>query len=401
MQVNHRDLQLTYCTNIHPSSGIEAVMENLERYAVPLKARLAPDELFGVGLRLSGEESRQLLEEGELARFHAFLEERGLYVFTMNGFPYGPFHGQAVKENVHAPDWRSEERVQYTLRLIEILATLLPTGMEGGISTSPLTYKAWVDQADEQTWEVLTRNVVRVVEALVRLRRDFGTFIHLDVEPEPDGLLERSEELATFFGERLLQSGAQELAERLGIEDERAREHLKDHLQVCFDTCHVAVAYEDSAQALQNYQRSGLRIGKIQVSSAVKVVLSPDATGRQRVADALAPFVESTYLHQVLQRNEDGSVTQYPDLPQALAQLQDPCAREWRVHFHVPIFLERFGELASTQEGILNTFALLRGQPFTRHLEIETYTWDVLPAELKLPLLDSIEREYRWVQDVL
>lgn len=395
------NLQLTYCTNIHSSQGVNEVMANLERYAVPLKARLSPQEPFGVGLRLSGAESAELLSEGRLTQFKTFLDERGLYVFTMNGFPYGPFHGEAVKANVHAPDWRDEERVRYTLRLIEILAQLLPEGMEGGISTSPLSYKAWIDGEDEATWQLLTRNIVRVVEALVRVRAARGAFIHLDIEPEPDGLLERSDELAAFFQGRLLEGGARALAERLGGSVEQARAHLADHLQVCFDTCHVAVAYEDPAGALENYQRAGMRIGKIQVSSAVKVALPTDLAARQDTARALAPFVESTYLHQVLQKNRDGGVTQFPDLPPALEHLNDPQACEWRVHFHVPIFVERFGQLSSTQDAIRRTFGLLRAQAFTRHLEIETYTWDVLPPDLKSPLLDSIEREYKWVQDVL
>lgn len=391
-------VQLTYCTNIHPSSGMGEVRANLERYAVPLKERLSPDAPFGIGLRLSGQESAELLEGQSLADFKAFLDERGLYVFTMNGFPYGPFHGQPVKAQVHAPDWRDEERVAYTLRLAEILAALLPEGEEGGISTSPLSYREWVGEGD---WATLTRNVVRVLEALVRLRQTRGHLIHLDIEPEPDGLLQCSDDLARFFTGHLLEEGARDLAGRLGTGLDQAREYLRDHVQVCFDTCHVAVMYEDPARALRTYEQAGLRIGKIQISSALRLALPADPEARLDVARALSPFAEGTYLHQVIARRRDGTVVQYPDLPPALAHLSDPEFVEWRVHFHVPVFLERAGLFGSTQTEIVETLALLRGRPFTRHLEIETYTWDVLPDELKLPLLDSIEREYRWVRDVL
>ncbi|MGI8747603.1 MAG: metabolite traffic protein EboE, partial [Deinococcus sp.] len=324
-----------------------------------------------------------------------------LYVFTINGFPHGAFHGTPVKAEVHAPDWRSEERVQYTGRLAQILARLLPQGQDGGISTSPLSYRGWADRDDPATWSLLTRQVMRVVETLVRVRGTYGKLIHLDIEPEPDGTLERSGELASFFEERLLGEGARWLAERLGVSEAVARDHVAEHVQVCFDTCHVAVAFERSAEALETYRRVGLRVGKVQVSSALKVALPPDPRQRHEIGRALRAFEESTYLHQVIQRDQDGRLSQYPDLPQALAALEDPQAREWRVHFHVPIFAEGFGPLASTQGSILDTFAALRGDPFTRHLEIETYTWDVLPGGLKRPLLDSIEREYRWVQDVL
>ena len=390
---------VTYCTNIHPSRGLEEVTANLERYAVPLKTNFAPDEPFGIGLRLSGQESCEVLEDDNLARFKTFLDERGLYVFTINGFPYGPFHGQAVKANVHAPDWREEERVRYTLRLVQILAHLLPDGMAGGISTSPLSYKTWVD-GSTSTWETLTDNVVRVAEELYRVN-ERGVFIHLDLEPEPDGLLENSLEVVRFYRDCLLDYGAKRLAGRLNLSKDGAQEVLLKHIQICFDTCHVALAYEEPADVLARFEEVGIKVGKIQVSSALKVDLSPNNAEREEVAGTLRSFVEPTYLHQVLQKNEDGSLTQYPDLPDALPHVQDTRATEWRVHFHVPIFTERFGELSSTQEGIVKTLNLLKKESFTEHVEIETYTWDVLPEELKVDLTESIQREYDWVLSVL
>lgn len=410
MHVAGRGVQLTYCTNIHPTRGLADVMAGLEAVAVPLRARLAPQGEFGIGLRLSGDESRELEHPEARQAFRTFLRERGLYVFTMNGFPYGAFHGGRVKEDVHAPDWRSEERVAYTLRLASLLAELLPPGLEGGISTSPLSYGAWVDRADPAVWAQFTTNVVRVVEALARTHGSGGPLIHLDIEPEPDGLLERSDQLIAFFEGHLMTSGADELAARLGVDAARARELVSAHVRVCFDTCHVALMYEDPHEALAAYRAAGLRIGKVQVSSALRVTM-PEPGERDAVARALAPFVESTYLHQVIARGADGSLTSFADLPQALAHLHDPDVREWRVHFHVPIFAGKFsagefgagefGALESTRGAIEQTFAALREDAFTPHLEIETYTWDVLPHGLKLPLLESVEREYRWVLDVL
>lgn len=392
---------LTYCTNIHPASGMDGVRRSLDEYTVPLRARLSPDAPFGVGLRLSGEESAELLRGTALADFRAFLDERGLYVFTLNGFPYGPFHGQAVKAQVHAPDWRDPERVAYTLRLVDILAALLPEGQEGSVSTSPLSYAAWVDAGDPQTWAVLTENVIQVIEALVRRREASGVLIHLDMEPEPDGLLQRSADLTAFYQEHLLRRGARLLAEQLGTDEAAARAHLRDHFQVCFDVCHVAVMYEEPAEALALYRDAGMQIGKIQLSSALRLALSDDAEGRSALAAALAPFAEGTYLHQVVARTRDGSLRQYSDLPPALADIQNPDVTEWRVHFHVPVFLERAGAFGSTQAALLSSLELLRPELAGRHLEVETYTWDVLPSELKRPLGESIARELEWVRDVL
>jgi hypothetical protein len=402
-------LQLTYCTNIHPSSNLQEVMDNLERYAVPLRARLhsgppGTEQPFGIGLRLSSDESLELLLPGELERFKGFLDERGLYVFTINGFPYGPFHGQPVKAGVHAPDWRTPERRDYTLRLIEILSHLLPSGLEGGISTSPLSYRAWVDGHDPELWATLTRSVTDVVADLVRLRQRSGQLIHLDIEPEPDGLLDRSEHLAAFFQDHLLLAGADELAAALNLSSDEARQAMRDHVQVCFDTCHVAVAHEVPAEALACYKRAGMKIGKIQISSALRLPLSPDLHLRQTHLEHLRPFCESTYLHQVIARDSGGNLQQFPDLPDALSALMASELTEARIHFHVPVFTEEFGKkgaLRSTQAEIVQTFEALKLEPFTGHLEIETYTWDVLPEGLKLPLLDMVEREYRWVHSVL
>lgn len=394
------NLQLTYCTNIHPSNGWRDVLASLRHYGPALKARIAPDKPFGIGLRLSGQESVELLQGDQLAQFHDLLHAQGLYVFTLNGFPYGPFHNQPVKAVVHAPDWRDEERVQYTLRLVEILAALLPAGMDGGISTSPLSYRAWVNTTDASQWQLLACNISRVAAAMAAVFEREGKLLHLDIEPEPDGLLERSEQLVDFFERWLLTHGAEQLAATSGVSLQRAREQLLEHVRVCFDTCHVAVAYEAPAAVLDRLEAAGIKVGKIQVSSALRLNFEAD-TPRHELVRALRPFAESTYLHQVIQQNRDGSLYQYPDLPDALQAIDDPQIAQWRVHFHVPIFIERYGIFDSTQDTILQTFAELKRRHFTNQLEIETYTWGVLPPELKVDLAVSISREYEWVLDNL
>ena len=393
---------LTYCTNIHPANGWAAVLENLKCYALPLKAALAPDVPFGLGLRLSGDESREVLTGDHLPRFADFLEEHGLRVCLINGFPHGPFHRQAVKDQVHAPDWRTSERVAYTKRLVRVLTHLLPGGIDGGISTNPLSYRPWFSgEPDEATWELLTRHVVDVAEDLVVAHRTSGKTIHLDLEPEPDGLLDNSADLVHFFQEWLLPVGAPMLARSLGVSREEAEELLLAHVRVCWDTCHAAVAYEEPTDVLARYERAGIQVGRVQISSALDVTLPPNPDVRHRLAAALAPFAESTYLHQVTQKNHDGSLHAFTDLDEALPAIDDPAAAAWRIHFHVPIFAQNFGVFGSTQSGIVQTLELLHERPFTQHLEIETYTWDVLPEPLRLPLAESTRREFEWVLGVL
>ena len=388
---------LTYCTNIHPGNGWSEVYANLQRYAPALKARFAPHKAFGIGLRLSGRESRELLQSDHLQQFQDFLQEHGLYVFTLNGFPHGPFHRQPIKTEVHAPDWRDEERVAYTLRLIEILAFLLPDGIDGSISTSPLSYKAWVSMQDTTTWRCLTRNIVRIAEALVRVKHAHNKLIHLALEPEPDGLLENGEEVVQFYMNWLLEEGAGMLSDALAVSGDEARGQLLEHIRICFDTCHVAVAYEEPAAVLDRFDQIGIKVGKVQISSALKVAFPDEEMARADIAHALEPFAESTYLHQVVQRNHDGTFCHYPDLIEALPHIQDSQIAQWRIHFHVPIFIDHFPNFQSTQETIVDTLDLLAQRRFCHHLEIETYTWSVLPDDLKKDLLDSIAREYEWV----
>ena len=394
-------LHLTYCTNVHAGTGWDEMRDSLARFAPALKAKLSPDAPFGIGLRVAGEASRELLQGDALADFQAFLAEHDLYVYTINGFPYGPFHGRPVKDNVHAPDWRDPERVAYTHRLVDILAALLPEGMDGGISTSPLTYRPWVEPVGDDLWALFVDQLVDIAAHMHRVHTETGKLLHLDLEPEPDGLLGSCADLIRFYDTWLLPHGTAKVAEAIEGSEDEARAALLRHLQVCFDTCHVAVGYESPAEALSAFEERGIGVGKIQVSSALRTDLPPDAEARERLMVGLQAFDEPVYLHQVVQRNTDGSLTRSPDLGPALAHGIDDTADEWRIHFHVPIFIEHYAAFSSTQPTIRETFDLLAERRFTNHLEIETYTWDVLPGELKVDLAGSIQREYEWVLDIL
>ena len=393
---NNGFLHLCYCTNIHPGDNWAAVNANVRKFAPALRAQLAPAGRFGLGLRLSERDARELLEGDRLEEFRSYLSAEGLYVALINGFPYGPFHKTVVKADVYAPDWREDARVRYTLDLAEILRKLLPEELDGGISTAPLSYKPWLPAPKQTDWEAMTRNVARVAEALVRIRRDHGRLIHMDIEPEPDCLLENSTEVIKFFRQWLLPVGGPYLAKELGVGLAEAQGYLRDHIQICFDCCHFAVEYEDPSAALERISRAGIKVGRVQLSSALKVVLPDDPAELAKVACRLIPFAESTYLHQVVERRSD-CLHHFPDLVNALSEVPHADATQWRIHFHVPLFTSGYDGFGSTQTYVQRVLAAAWTTRFTRHLEIETYTWDVLPAELKVDLLDSIGREYRWV----
>ena len=230
----------------------------------------------------------------------------------------------------------------------------------------------------------------------MQLRRRTGAFIHLDIEPEPDCLIETSDELIEFFDRRLLPDGAPRLAALLGCDAAEAGAQLRDHVRMCLDCCHFAVEYEDPDAALARVREAGIRIGRVQLSSALKVTFPEAASESAALLDRLRRFADSTYLHQVIERR-GADLRHVADLDEALDGTPPPPGTEWRIHFHVPLFTAEYDGLGSTQDYVRTVLGIAARTRFARHLEIETYTWDVLPAGLKIDLLDSIGREYEWV----
>ncbi len=397
---------LGYCTNIHAGEHWADHFAALKRAVPDLKSRLSPNEPFGLGLRLSNIASEELSAGEGVAELRQWLIDTGCYVFTMNGFPYGGFHGVRVKDAVHAPDWTTSERVAYTNRLFQLLAELQtgPLTTEPGISTSPLSYRHWFDWTDAAVRKAVftqtTWNILAVVAELIALKQETGLTMHLDLEPEPDGLLEIADEFVAWFTDYLLPIGKQHLAAVASLNADEAEEALRQHVQLCYDVCHFAVGYERPADVLIKLQAHDLRVGKIQISAALKAELPSDAAHRDAVKQAFERFNEPTYLHQVVARTKTGELLRFNDLPDALAALTDNHV-EWRSHFHVPIFVEDYGLLQSTQDDIREVLRLQAEQPFTDQMEVETYTWEVLPDGLKVGIVDSIEREIKWVLGVV
>jgi len=394
---------LTYCTNIHPGESWEEVWESLKKHTLVIKEHLSPDKPFGIGLRISHRASEELVDADALKAFKAWLDTHHMYVFTMNGFPYGGFHRQRVKDEVHKPDWTTSARLAYTVRLFDILAALLPEGMEGGISTSPISYKHWFQEAQSQDHamrvgcEKLTELAFYLYELSIRKK----TLFHLDIEPEPDGLLENTDEVIDFYKNYLIPIGTRWLKQYKQIEASAAEALLYRHIQLCYDICHFAVGYETPSETFARLDEAGIAIGKIQISAALRAALPQGESQRKPIKEAFEKFNESTYLHQVVAKDTDGKLVQYPDLPEALPYIYDPSIIEWRSHFHVPLFVKSYQHLQSTQEYIEQVLAYLSKKPISKHLEVETYTWEVLPQSMQVDLTTSITRELQWVKERL
>ena len=398
-------LHLTYCSNIHPGETWEEVRCNLSHFLPSIRRRLCPQTSLGVGLRLSAAATETLQAPDKLTELQAFLSAENCYVFTLNGFPYGVFHRTRVKEEVYLPDWRDEERLRYTDRLAHILAALLPdeTDLEGSVSTVPGAFKTEISRPEDV--QQMARLMLRHVAELHRIRESSGKTITLALEPEPCCYLETITEAVTFFTEELFATGnLAALADELGISAAAAEEVAREHLGLCYDACHAAVEYEATDLALATLRGAGIKICKFQISSALKLWFK---RGDGSAENVLGPFAEGTYLHQVIENSATG-LRRFTDLPLAFEHERKTSESdagepiEWRVHFHVPVFLEQMKDFATTQDDLLELLTHIRDGASCPCLEVETYTWDVLPAEYRtVDLSTAIVRELEWVKDNL
>jgi len=383
-------IHLTYCLNVHRGRTWAECLAAIDDCALKVRDKVAPDQPFALGLRVGNEASLELARPERLREFRELLDARNLYVFTINGFPYGQFHDTAVKEDVYRPDWQSPERRDYTIRLAEILAELLDEGMPGSISTVPGSYKRWIE-TDRQV-RAMAEMLAQTAAHLARLYERTGRDICVALEPEPDCYLETTDEVIDFFVGPLARWAAQRLA-GMGYSPARAERIWQRHVGVCLDTAHAAVAFEDPATSLSKLAAAGIRIGKVQLSSAVQLATGPQSLER------IKAFCDEVYLHQVKAVAADGRAACYRDLPEALqAAAHGNAEAQWRIHFHVPLYWQQAGPLESTSKLLTGRFAEMLRAGVADGIEIETYTFGVLPDELRsTDVTESIAREYQWV----
>jgi hypothetical protein len=388
---------LTYSTLVHPGDTWSEMWDSLTRYVPQVKARVAPHKSFGVSLRLSAASAKTLTgDPGERRRLKEFLSQHDMYLYTVNAFPYGPFKNTIVKKQVYEPDWRSDERAVYTMQVAEILAEVGGEHVNPSIQSPPLGFKPRVTGPDVVA--AYTRQVIRVVAHLVQLERRTGRRVTLALEPEPYCFLETTEEALDYFKNHLYADEAvRMLVSQTGLSRSQAETALRAHLGMVYDICHQAVEFEDIGASLQALADAGIPVWKLQEAAALHM---PQVT--QRTVDALRPFADTVYLTQTVERR-NGKVTRYLNLEDAFeAWDRDPGPREWRTHVHVPVFLDDLGEFRTTRFAIEDALRFHKKNKLSPQLEIETYTWDVLPKELKTgDIVDYVQREIDWVRSEL
>jgi hypothetical protein len=390
---------LSYSTLVHPGDTWDQMWESLTFYLPKVKQRVAPRESFGVSLRLSAQSAAHLASDRAARdKFKKFLADNDMYVYTVNAFPYGSFKGTLVKEQVYEPDWRSEERTRYTIDVAEVLADIAPATISPSIQSAPLGFKPRV--TGEDVIDSFTQHVLRVTARLIELEARTGRCVTLALEPEPYCFLETTDETVAYF-QKVLYSGHSVLAlaklARLPVSE--ACVELRRHVGIVFDIGHQSVGFEEIPVSLQKLVDATIPIFKLQEVAAMRIPQVTDS-----IIEILGRFANSVYLTQTVEKR-DGRFTRFLNLEDAFrAWKHDPggSAREWRTHFHVPVFLETLGAFGTTRFAIEQALQFHKLTPLSRQLEIETYTWDVLPENLKTgDIVDYVCREIEWVRDQL
>jgi hypothetical protein len=379
MRLNH-DIHLGYCTNIHRGETWEETWRGLKENTLRVKDRISGGKPYGIGLRLSQQAAVELSAPGRLDEFRQWLDTNGCYVFTINGFPYGAFHGTRVKEHVFKPDWSTKERLDYTNLLFDLLAQLLPPGVSGSVSTLPGSHKTFNVGSDELN--AIFTNLKLCREHIEKVAEKSGHDLHLGLEPEPLGLFETSGETLKFFG--------------LYFDRHPQDRDFFKFIGLNYDTCHLAIEFEDAKKALDRITGAGIRLSKLHFSSALK--LKPTIENVER----LRGFNEPVYFHQVIASyGADEPLRRFKDLPDALDFAQTnpgQLGEEWRVHFHIPIHAQPGDGFDSTRDHLIGAMDWLAANPKKcQHIEMETYTWEVLPPEMRSgDVVDQLVREYDW-----
>jgi hypothetical protein len=399
LSLHQHAIALSYCANVHPAENFHDVQQTIQDYTARLQVHYGGRSQLGMGLWISQAFSQELLQEASKRQaLKTSAQEKGLYHFTLNGFPYGRFHQERIKEKVFQPSWRDPARLQYLKDLARLLSQLLDDSLPyGSISTLSGSYKPL--EHHHQLLQEIAHHHLTLIEFLYQLEQETGKRICIALEPEPLNTLENTDEALAYF-KNYLWASAPKYPQHSPYSPE---ELVRRYLGICFDTCHQACQFESLPESLKRYQKEGVPLYKIQLSNALH--LESPATNPEGIAH-LRQFQEPVYLHQILGKSSQGQILAIPDLETFFKEVY-PHHREkwnalgaWRIHFHVPLFYQGHKGLKSTQKDLEEALAYLLKEDLCSHFEIETYTWNVLPVEPEgtgLTLFQGLQKEIDYV----
>jgi hypothetical protein len=373
------EFNLSYCLNAFDfTSDWKYTLTEIDRCfnTVREMSGFSSDKMTGLGFWTS-EFFLELMRDPDNFRYlQEFLEKRNYYISTVNAFPYGVFHNQPVKDKVYMPNWLNEKRVDFTIKAAEFLEKFLPDGGSGSISTLPGAYRRHIRDYNGDSLRLIARNLEKTAEYLAYLYEKTGKKIRLGIEMEPDCIWETPDEFAGFYKKYMLPN-----------------RYSREYIGVCYDTCHQELIENGPGAGLEILERYEIPVVKIQLSAALQI------QNGAKFAD-IKEFDEPVYLHQTRIFNEkNGTICEtFSDIPELRSYSGDDVTL--KCHFHLPLFWDSDNtSFKSARKELLAVIRYIKANPgFCRDLEIETYTYSVLPDCVDFRSIGSaVSKEYDWV----
>jgi len=388
MKIN-KTLHLTYCSNIFKGNNWEKIFLNIKTYIPKIKKNIT-NKKFALGLCLSNSITNELLLKKNINIFIKWMKNENIYIPSINGFVYKNFHIKKIKENIYFPDWSSNKRLNYTKKLIKVLIKLIPKYIDGNISTSPISYKPWVENKNKTyIYYKSSINLAKTIIFIIKNKR----FIHIDIEPEPICSIENTKEVIIFFKNWLIPIGSYYLEKKLKLPKFFCEKIIKKYIRICFDICHLSVEFEDILNSILKLKKNNIKIGKIQISSSPKLTIN-NINKNIIIKNNLNTFNNSNFLHQVIKKREN-KLIYYNDITDLLKNFNLELNDEIRIHFHLPIYMKTYKIFYTTQDNIIKVISFLKNKNITNCIEIETYTFSNILTNIST--IDSIIKEYNWL----
>jgi len=431
-----RQIELSYSTNVHPAESLDDQLRMLGAQVAPVMSQaLGAQPWYAVNLRVGQRQADEILCHGPLPSDSALsdavlaappsenchkllstLAAHKLRVASINGFPILDFHAPRVKEQVYSPPWTDGGRALYTLKIAKVFSHLMSDRSTAAVSVPTGTFKGYSD--GEEIRMQCAHFITECAKELLRLERLTGKTVKLGLEPEPYTTAESMDEFCAYFKHCILLQARSKWPLQLGISTQKAEELARKFITVNLDLCHAAVEFEDPIEDLKRLRAEGISVTGIHVSAALKL---PEPAKNKAALDALLALNEPRYLHQVVGRLRTGLLAHFEDLPDLErlrtrprgAQLAD--FDEIRCHFHVPLFAEWPGPLASTRDSAAPAARFAVKEGITDNLIVETYTWDVLSSLAskgvdaakgmlgsgRVDVTEGLVKELKWVLETL
>lgn len=389
-------MRIAHAGVIRPVTSFADIQSTMRDSLAPINHAITDESPAGVSVRLS----QAALSDVDLTaeKLRAELDQHGLELLGFSAVSIGG----GAKEQVHDPDWRTEDRLSFMFPATNLAAEFASPEQEIGISTNALSYRRWIDVDMPGNWAALTLNVIRIVQHLAGIRDRTGVTIHVDLEPEPGSVLRDTADVVKFYSQWLLPRGGAMLSDRMSLGEGSSGEIILRHVRIALDTAHAAVVWDDAASTLDAFAHYGIRIGRLQASSALEVEVPSDVDAQQELAEHLAMFASPTLLQQVIARRDGEIVRRFDDLPDAIAVINESAGETWRMHTHAPLLADRYGVFQSTRSATANWLQEITARKIdVGMIELRSANWDVVPHDDRGPIETMIMREADWVRELI